>query len=130
MNTQNYFKVISEVSSVESVIAKGHTDHAKYERNDRFSAFEMCLVKGRPIAGFVVDRKHEKGLEIHIIYSNGLVSILNKDRLRIVTKFCPSPSRMEKYWTNQGKRVPRDLEYILSVCRYNVSMGYNNLFKK
>ena len=110
----NTFSVICEATS--NITIKGQSVHFSFDRKERFEAIEKKLGKGDIVAEFVVDKGHKNGYERHIIHSNGVVLIVNENTKRVIT-----------IRRGLNRRVPRDLEFLLSVARQNEINGYNYL---
>ena len=121
----NTFSVICEATS--NITIKGQSVHFSFDRKERFEAIEKKLGRGSIVAEFVVDKGHINGYERHIIHSNGVVLIVNENTKRVITIIVARQPQIIRYWRGLNRRVPRDLEYLLSVARYNEMRGYNYL---
>lgn len=124
MNTRK-FEVIAEATT--NIAIKGQSFHFAYERNERFKAIKRKLGIGSIVTEFVVDRGHKNGFERHIIYSNGVVLMVNEHSREIITIIVPRQPHIIRYWRGLNRRVPREFEYLLSLARENEMKGYNNL---
>lgn len=92
------------------------TNHYLYERDERKERLLNSLPKGRLVQSFYVDRGHKDGAEIHYIFSNGVIVIVNSKSKRLITKLIARPMQIYRYYKKCGLVPPMEL---LGTCYYN-----------
>lgn len=122
---RKFFRVVSECRT--SIVISDTTFHFSYERKVRRELILAKLGRGIEVASFVVDKGHINGFERHIIYSNGVILVVNENTKKVVTIMVARIGNVVRYWKGLGQRIPRDLEYLISVARTNEIRGYNYL---
>ena len=86
---------------------------------------EMRIKKlgdGNVIEGFVVDRGHKNGPEVHSITDKGIILVYNYYSGKLVTKLIARPGQIRRYYTAAGKEAPK---WLLDVCKEHTKMGLN-----
>lgn len=122
---KKFFRVIAECST--SIVIKSESFHFSYERKVRRELIFNKLGQGIEVASFVVDKGHINGFERHIIYNNGVILVVNESTKKVVTIMVARVGNIVRYWKDMGRRIPRNLEYLISVARVNEMKGYNYL---
>lgn len=95
------------------------TNHYLYERDRRKNALINSIPKGRLLQSFYVDRGHKNGAEIHYMFSNGVVVIVNAKTKRLITKLIARPTQAYRYYEACGLHIPMEL---LGTCYYNTKI--------
>ena len=92
------------------------TLHINEERFKRVETYYSTLDSGKWVASFIVDKNHENGREIHVIYTNRLIEIYNERTRKFITVLYARNGQIKRYF----KTAPMHLfdEFI---------EGYNNL---
>ena len=122
---KKFFRVIGESNS--TMVFSSNTFHFSYERQVRRELVISKLGKGNAVVGFVVDKGHINGYERHIIYDNGVIVVANERTKRVITIMVARVGQITRYWNNQGKQIPREMEYLIKIARENEYKGYNYL---
>lgn len=94
------------------------TKHYMYERENRKSLVDN-LPRGMLLQSFYVDRYHKHGAEIHYVFSNGVVVIVNAKTKKLITKLIARPHQVHRYYDACGLTVPMEL---LGTCYYNTKI--------
>ena len=104
------------------------SNHYKKQRYNREKFIgEYINGDGRMVDGFVVDKGHKDGLEVHSITENGIIVIHNLKSGKLITKLCARPQQIKRYYESTGREPPPDYENILKLARLHSSLGYNNV---
>lgn len=80
--------------------------------DNRKSRKELLLEevpKGYLMQSFYVDRGHRCGAEIHHIFSNGIIVIVNAKTKRLITKLIARPMQIYRYYQSTGLDIPEKL---------------------
>lgn len=102
---------------------------SKHYKNKRYSR-ERIINRyingdGRMIDGFVVDRNHKDGLEVHSITENGIILIHNLSSGKLVSKLIARPRQIIRYYEMTGRPKPQEYERVLYLARWHESVAYN-----
>lgn len=91
------------------------------ERISRLNRTGMGI--GKVVSGFLVDKRHENGLEEHYITNTGIIIIRNHSTHKAVTVLIARPAQLSRYYDAMGTVVPRIVnqtaKYNCEVCHYN-----------
>ena len=102
------------------------TNHYKNKRCNREKFIEEYLGgNGYMVDGFVIDRGHKDGLEVHSITDNGLIIIHNLTSGKLITKLLARKNQIKRYYESTGREPPEDYEDILRLAELHESLGYN-----
>ena len=104
------------------------SNHYKTQREKR----ERFISKhfhsdGYIIDGFIVDKGHKNGAEVHSLTDNGLIIIHNLESGALVTKLIAREKQIKRYYKNPNREKPPEYEGLLALARLNRSLGYNNM---
>lgn len=98
------------------------TQHWSY-RKSRQEVLLDNIPKGNLLQSFYVDRGHYRGAEIHYVFSNGVVVIVNAKTKRLITKLIARPKQVIRYYHATGLTPPMEL---IGVCYYNTMVRHLN----
>ena len=101
--------------------------HYETHRSEREKFIEENLGKGHIIDGFIVDKGHIKGAEVHSITDNGIIIVHNLTSGKLVTKLLARPQQIKRYYDNTKREPPEELESVLALAREHTILGYNNM---
>ena len=74
------------IGTVDRFTPSTDTRHAKERaRRDLLASRLITEENGVPIKGAIVDKGHANGLEVHIIYNNGIVKVYNQTTGKYIT---------------------------------------------
>lgn len=82
---------------------------------------------GLMVDGFIVDKGHKNGLEVHSVTEKGIIVIHNLKSGKLITKLLARPQQIKRYYESTGREPPSDYENILKLARLHESLGYNNV---
>ena len=97
-----------------------HYNKQRYKRQNFID--EYINGDGRIIDGFVVDRGHKNGAEVHSITDTGLILIHNYKSGKLVTKLIARPRQIERYYKNSNKHPP---QWLIELAEWHQSLLYN-----
>ncbi len=101
--------------------------HYETQRSERESFIEENLGDGHIIDGFIVDKGHPMGAEVHSITDNGIIIVHNLESGKLVTKLLARPQQIKRYYEHTGRNPPLEYENILELAFQHQIMGYNNI---
>lgn len=102
--------------------------HYKNNRNKRENFIEEYLSDdGIMVDGFIVDKGHKKGLEVHSITDKGIIVIHNLNSGKLITKLIARPQQIKRYYESSGREPPPEYEDILELARQHHILGYNEI---
>ncbi len=106
-----------------NVSSINESSHYHYKRKRRDKIIKNRLHgDGYIIDGFVIDRGHKDGLEVHSITENGVIIIHNYHTGKLITKLIARPEQIERYYKNSGTIPPKR---VLFLARWHEDLGYN-----
>lgn len=98
-----------------------NTLHYSQERKKRADVINN-ITKGELVSAFRCDFGHKNGAEIHVVYSNGIVSIYNAKTKKHVTDLIARPMQIKRYYMAIGKVCPK---HLINVANMHEKMGLN-----
>lgn len=102
--------------------------HYKNKRYDREKLIEKYIHNdGNIIDGFIVDKGHKNGAEIHSITDNGIIIIHNYNTGKLVTKLIGRPKQIMRYYEKANREPPPEYDRVLFLARWHESLGYNHV---
>lgn len=109
------------IGYMETFTACGNTSHA-LNRSKRLQIAERLIIEesAKIVKIAVVDKGHENGNEIHIIYNNGVVKIYNERTRKFITVLIARVPQIERYNIKVTKAMRRKIES-------HIAKGYNHI---
>ena len=102
------------------------SNHYKNQRHKREEFINKYIHdEGHIVDGFIVDRGHRDGAEVHSITDNGIIIIHNLDSGKLITKLCARPQQITRYYENTNREKPPEYKHILEVAKWHESLCYN-----
>lgn len=101
--------------------------HYLNRRSEREKFIQECVGQGYIVDGFIVDREHPNGAEVHSITDNGIIIIHNLLSGKLVTKLLARPQQIKRYYKNTKREPPEEYEKILELARIHNELGYNEI---
>ena len=103
---------------------------SKHYKDKRYSR-EKLIKKyihddGHIIDGFIVDKGHKDGAEIHSITDNGIIIVHNYETGKLVTKLIGRPQQIMRYYEKVSREPPSEYDRVLYLAKWHESLGYNN----
>ena len=99
----------------------GKTSHA-LKRSKRLQVAEQLIYEERAkvLKIAVVNKGHENGTEIHIIYNNGIVKVYNERTRKFITVLIARVPQIERYNVKVTKTMRNKIES-------HIAKGYNHI---
>lgn len=99
--------------------------HYKNKRYKREKFINKYLNDGHIIDGFVVDKGHSKGAEVHSLTDNGIIIVHNYHSGLLVTKLIAREQQIKRYYEATKRELPPEYKNILCLARWHESLYYN-----
>lgn len=108
----------NKIKSIEKMYRREYNDgnmtaHADEERQYRITlANRLIHNENATLADtFKVDKGHRNGLEIHNVYTNGVVKIYNLNTHRLITTLIARPTQITRYYEACGiiNTIPNEI---------------------
>ena len=107
---------------------RNQTNHYKNERYSREKFIDEHIGNdGYIIDGFVVDKGHPNGVEVHSITDKGIIIVHNYRTGKLVTKLLARPQQIKRYYEQTGRKHPPEYLDILELAYQHQCLGYNNM---
>ena len=109
------------IGYIEEFKAGGNTSHA-LNRSKRLQIAERLIIEesAKVIKIAVVNKGHENGNEIHLVYNNGIVKIYNANTRRFITVLIARVPQIERYKVKITKTMRKKINL-------HIKQGYNNI---
>lgn len=109
------------IGYIKEFKAGGNTSHA-LKRSKRLQIAERLIIEesAKVLKIAVVDKGHENGNEIHIIYNNGVVKVYNERTHKFITVLIARVPQIERYRIKVTKTMRNKIES-------HVAKGYNHI---
>ena len=109
------------IGYMEEFTASGQTSHA-VKRSHRLQIAERLIFEesAKVVKIAVVNKGHENGNEIHIVYNNGVVKIYNANSRKFITVLIARVPQIERYMVKITKTMQNKI-------KSHIAKGYNNI---
>ena len=106
---------------METFTACGNTSHA-VKRSKRLQIAERLIIEecAKVVKIAVVNKGHENGSEIHVVYNNGIVKVYNERTRKFITVLIARVPQIERYKVKVTKTMRTKIES-------HVKNGYNHI---
>ena len=101
-----------------------HYRNRRYKR-EKFINEHLADGDGHIIDGFIVDKGHRKGAEVHSITDNAVIIIHNLTSGKLITKLLARPQQIKRYYENTGRIPPPEYDDILKLAIAHSRLGYH-----
>lgn len=112
------FKIIRNIKAFEPSNATKHTK----ERQKRIALAKQLIAfeSAKVIQYTICDTGHENGLEVHVIYNNGIVFVYNMKSRKLITVLIARIPQIERYQITITKTMKQKI-------RSHIKQGYNEI---
>ena len=109
------------IGYMDNFTAGGKTSHA-LNRSKRLQIAERLIIEesAKVLKIAVVDKGHENGNEVHIVYNNGIVKVYNERTRKFITVLIARVPQIERYKVKVTKTMRKK---IVS----HIKQGYNHI---
>ena len=109
------------IGYMETFTAGGNTSHA-LNRSKRLQVAERLIIEesAKVVKIAVVNKGHENGNEVHLVYNNGVVKIYNANTRRFITVLIARVPQIERYKIKITKTMRNKI-------KSHVAKGYNHI---
>ena len=106
---------------METFTACGNTTHA-VNRSKRLQIAERLIIKesAKVIKIALVNKGHENGNEVHIVYNNGIVKVYNERTRKFITVLIARVPQIERYKIKVTKTMRKKINL-------HIKNGYNHI---
>ena len=97
---KSYFEVLERMDNEQCARFdknREKTEHLK-ERAKRINKYRQFLGAGTIVDGFVVDKAHDNGNEVHILKNNRLIEVYNERTMKLITVLYARPEQLRRYY--------------------------------
>ena len=81
--------------------------------------------EGNIIDGFIVDKGHKDGAEVHSLTDTGLIIINNLQTGKMITKLIAKPKQIMRYYEMSNREKPPEYKYVLEIAAWHESLCLN-----
>lgn len=109
------------IGYMETFTACGQTSHA-VNRSKRLQIAERLIIEesAKVIKIAVVNKGHENGNEIHLVYNNGVVKVYNEHTRKFITVLIARVPQIERYKIKVTKTMRNKI-------KSHIKQGYNQI---
>lgn len=113
------FKMVKNIEVFEP--SNKATKHTK-ERQKRLALANQLIISesAKVIQYSICDTEHKNGLEVHVVYNNGIVFIYNMESRKLITVLIARVPQIERYNVAITKTMRKKINM-------HVAQGYNNI---
>ena len=109
------------IGYMETFKACGNTSHA-LKRSKRLQVAERLIIEesAKVIKIAVVNKGHENGNEIHVIFNNGIIKVYNARTRKFITILIARVPQIERYKIKVSKTMRNKI-------KSHIAKGYNQI---
>ena len=109
------------IGYIEEFTAGGQTSHA-VNRSKRLQIAERLIIEesAKVVKIAVVNKGHENGNEIHLVYNNGIVKVYNERTRKFITVLIARVPQIERYKIKVTKTMRNKI-------KSHIKQGYNHI---
>lgn len=92
-----------------------YTEDTKHLTNDREKRVQKCnylinIEKAKIHSAYQVNKGHDMGAEIHVLYSNGIVKVYNQNTGRFITVIPCQEYQVKRYFDMTNTKYPNAMK--------------------
>lgn len=112
------FRIIKTIEAFEPSNATKHTK----ERQKRIALAKQLIISesAKVIQYAICDTEHENGLEVHVVYNNGIVFVYNMKSRKLITVLIARAPQIERYKITITKTMMQKI-------KSHIKQGYNEI---
>ena len=109
------------IGYMDNFTVGGNTSHA-LNRSKRLQIAQRLIIEesARVVKIAIVNKGHENGNEIHLVYNNGIIKIYNANTRRFITVLIARVPQIERYKIKVTKTMRKKI-------KSHIEQGYNNI---
>lgn len=109
------------IGYMDNFTAGGKTSHA-VNRSKRLQIAERLIIEesAKVLKIAIVNKGHENGNEIHVIFNNGIIKVYNARTRKFITVLIARVPQIERYKIKVTKTMRNKI-------KSHVKQGYNNI---
>ena len=109
------------IGYMDNFKAGGNTSHA-LKRSHRLQIAERLIIEesAKVVKIAVVNKGHENGNEVHIVYNNGVVKVYNERTRKFITVLIAREPQIVRYKIKVTKTMRKKI-------KSHIEQGYNNI---
>ena len=109
------------IGYMETFTAGGKTSHA-VNRSKRLQVAERLIIEesAKVLKIAIVNKGHENGNEIHIVYNNGVVKVYNERTRKFITVLIAREPQIARYKIKVTKTMRKKINL-------HIKQGYNHI---
>ena len=109
------------IGYMETFTACGQTSHA-VNRSKRLQIAERLIIEesAKVVKIAIVNKGHENGNEIHLVYNNGIVKVYNERTRKFITVLIARVPQIERYKV----KITRTMR---NKIKSHIKQGYNQI---
>ena len=109
------------IGYMDNFTACGQTSHA-VNRSKRLQIAERLIIEesAKVVKIAVVNKGHENGNEIHLVYNNGVVKVYNENTRKFITVLIARVPQIERYKIKVTKTMRNKI-------KSHIKQGYNQI---
>ena len=109
------------IGYIETFTACGQTSHA-VNRSKRLQIAERLIIEesAKVLKIAIVNKGHENGNEVHLVYNNGVVKVYNERTHKFITVLIARVPQIERYNVKVTKAMRKKINM-------HIANGYNHI---
>ena len=109
------------IGYMDNFKAGGNTSHA-VKRSKRLQVAEQLIIEesAKVLKIAVVNKGHENGNEVHLVYNNGIVKVYNERTRKFITVLIARVPQVERYKVKVTKTMRNKI-------KSHIKQGYNQI---
>lgn len=113
------FRIIKNIEAFEP--SNKATKHTSERQKRLMLANQLIISEGAKVIQYTIcDTGHANGLEVHIVYNNGIVFVYNMKSRKLITVLIARIPQIERYNIKVTKTMQQKI-------KSHIKQGYNNI---